>query len=362
MDLAIDVLIAEAKEHKASDIHLVCGSPVIFRIFSKLQAVTGNPITPEGMKTLIQSVCDETQLKRFEAQKDLDFGYVTPSGRVRINLHLQRGSPALAIRLINSRIPNLEDIQLPVALQKFCKLSRGLVLVTGPTGSGKSTTQASLIRRVSETRGVHIVTVEDPIEYEQPVYIPSTHTVIEQRELGTDTGTFASALKHVLRQDPDVILVGELRDYETISIALTAAETGHLVISTLHTLDAVQSIDRMIDVFPPNQQMQARVQLSMVLEGICSQRVLARKDGKGLLAATELMFATSGIRNLIRTAKAAEIYSMIEIGREHGMHTMDDSLEQMIKAGLVTFEECRPHVKRAERFAKYGNGEKIRAA
>jgi twitching motility protein PilT len=268
----------------------------------------------------------------FDQEKELDFSYSLDDGaRFRVNIYQQRGTLGAALRLIPNIDLDLGKLNLPPAVESLTRKNNGLVLVTGPTGSGKSTTLAAMINLINRERASHIVTIEDPIEY----YHKHQRSLISQREIGIDSHSFANALKHVLRQDPDVILIGEMRDLETIGIAITAAETGHLVFGTLHTQDAPTTIDRIIDVFPPYQQSQIRTQLSICLQGVISQRLLRKAAGRGRVPAVEIMVVTPGIRNLVREGKTHQIYSAIETGKEYGMITMDQALEGMVRAGEV---------------------------
>lgn len=330
-------LLNQVVEEKASDLHLVAGSPAILRINGELTTLSKGSLSPKETKELIYAMLTQDQIAVLEKNLELDLGYALDNrARFRVNVHFERGNPAAALRLIPTHIPTVKELGLPPIVEQFSREPRGLVLVTGPTGSGKSTTQACMIDIINTNMSKHIITVEDPIEYTHV----NKKSVIEQREVGFDTRTFNNALKHVLRQDPDVILIGEMRDLETIQTAITAAETGHLVISTLHTGDATQSIDRIIDVFPPHQQNQIRQQLSLTLVGILSQQLIPRKDKTGLALATEVLKVTSAIRNLIRKTQTHEIPSMIEIGKKFGMHSMDSSLKDLYSKGLITYEDA----------------------
>jgi twitching motility protein PilT len=333
----IKKLLMQVVEEKASDLHLIADSSPVLRINGMLNAISRSPLPPEEVQALIYSMLNEEQIKHFEKNKELDFGY--PLGnlaRFRVNVHIERGNPAAALRLIPSKIPSLVELGLPTIVEQFAMEPRGLVLVTGPTGSGKSTTQACMLDIINHKLAKHIITVEDPIEYTHH----NKKSLIEQREVGNDTLSFNNALKHVLRQDPDIILIGEMRDLETIQTAITAAETGHLVISTLHTGDSTQSIDRMIDVFPPHQQNQVRQQLSLTLVGVISQQLLTKKDKSGLVPAIEILRVTTAVRNLIRKAQTHEIPSMIEIGKQFGMQAMDSSLKQLYVNRLISLEDA----------------------
>ncbi len=331
-------LLKEVVERGASDLHLTVGKPPTFRIDGKLVFSEYPPLSPQDTEEMTRSLLDGERWQKFVEENELDFSTGIPQvGRFRVNLYRQRGSCGLAIRALSFRIPSMEELKLPVpVLQKLASLPRGLILVTGPTGSGKSTTLASMIDYINSTRSCHIITIEDPIEYLH------THkkSLINQREVGSDTPSFESALVHALRQDPDVILVGEMRNLETVSIALQAAETGHLVMATLHTNNAPQSVDRIVDIFPPHQQLQVRVQLASCIQGIISQQLLPRVDGKGRVVACEVMIANGAIRNLIREGKSYQIYSVMQTNRAQGMITMDQALFELYKRGLITWESA----------------------
>ncbi len=335
--------LQEVVRQGASDLHLTVGVPPMYRINGSLRSIkSAVPWTVEKIKSAISSLLTESQRATFESELELDFAYTISSGtRFRVNIYQQRGFFGGAFRIIPTELKQLKELGIPDSVASFAQLQRGLVLVTGPTGSGKSTTLAALVDLVNSTRSDHIVTIEDPIEFLH------THknSIVNQREVGADTHSFASALKHVLRQDPDVILIGELRDLETISIALTAAETGHLVFATLHTQDAPQTIDRIIDVFPPHQQGQVRTQLASTLQGVICQTLVARADGRGRAVATEVLVTTPAISNLIREGKTHQIISMMQSGRAVGMHTMDQHLADLVKAGTITSEDAFEKVK-----------------
>ena len=323
-------------EQKASDLHLAVGSPATYRIHGKLVPAGPDPLDPSLLQEMVYSVLGEDQRKRFEADKELDFSYsITGVSRYRGNALLQRGTMGAVFRAIPSHPPTLEAMGYPPILKEFCKKPRGLVLVTGPTGSGKSTTLAAMINYINEHEAVHVVTIEDPIEF----LYKNKQAIIRQRELGGDTHTFNDALKHVLRQDPDVILVGEMRDLETIALAVTAAETGHLVFATLHTTGAPATMDRIVDVSPPHQQQQIRTQLAGVLEGVISQTLVPTADGKGRACAMEIMVGTLAIRNLVREGKSHQIMSAIQAGGAMGMVALDASLKNLVVSGKITFEE-----------------------
>jgi len=330
----VDRILSIAAKRGASDVHIVVGLPPIFRIDGVLALMEGEPITPQNAKRLIFSVMDEKRRNKFLSEKELDFAYaLTDELRFRVNLFFERGNVGAAFRIIPKRIRSIEELELPLVLKELAKKDRGLVLVTGPTGSGKNTTLAAMLDFINTNYSKRIVTIENPIEYLHR----HKKSVITQREVGSDTDSFAEAIRRVLRQDPDVILIGEMRDLETISAAITAAETGHLVMSTLHTPDAPQSIDRIIDVFPPSQQHQIRMQLSVVLEGIIAQRLLPRVGG-GRIVATEVLVGTPAVRNLIREGKAEQLYSVIQTGARFGMHTMDQDLVRLYRSGRIDKE------------------------
>jgi twitching motility protein PilT len=331
IDLLVHVL-----ERGASDLHLTAGARPTIRMHGSLQPLEEHPIlTPPVIQRMLYAIITQKQREKFEENLELDFAYAVPGrARFRVNIYRQREALGAAFRLIPFEIKKLEDLGIPPAISNFAMLPRGFVLVTGPTGSGKSTTLASLLDLANRQRRDHIMTVEDPIEF---LHRHQT-SLVNQREVGEDTHSFQNALKHVLRQDPDIILVGEMRDLETISVALTAAETGHLVYATLHTQDAAQTIDRVIDVFPPHQQQQIRVQLAGAIQGIVCQTLCKTADGQGRVVATEVLVATPAIRNLIREGKTHQIYTAMQAGAKFGMHTMDQHLAELVKAGRITYE------------------------
>ena len=326
-------------EKNASDLHLIAGIPPSFRIDGDLSFLDKTPLSVNNLNNFLEEIVgDETKRKRFIEDRELDFAYeIKGKARFRVNVYWQKGSAAFAIRLIPAEIPRLEDLGLPGILKDFARKPNGLVLVTGPTGSGKSTTLAAIIDLINQERSLHVVTIEDPIEY---VYSPKK-CIISQREVGEDTNSFENALKHVLRQDPDVILIGEMRDLETMQAAITAAETGHLVFSTLHTTSASQTIDRIIDVFPPHQQSQVRSQLSITLQAVLTQKLLKRIDAKGRVPVTEVLVATAAVKNLIREGKSHQIYSSIELGSEYGMHTIEQSLNELLSKKMILWEDAK---------------------
>ncbi len=332
----LDELLNTLVERKGSDLHLTAGIPPTIRVNGDLTPLDEYPVmTADELQKMLYAIMTQKNREAFENELELDMSYSVPGlSRFRVNVFQQRDTLGAVLRAIPFEILPLETLGIPEQVSNFAYLPRGFVLVTGPTGSGKSTTLASLIDLVNRNRPSHIMTVEDPIEFLHS----HKRSVVNQREVGTDTHGFAAALKHVLRQDPDVILVGELRDLETIQIALTAAETGHLVFGTLHTQDAPQSIDRIIDVFPPHQQEQIRVMLAGALKGVVCQSLLKTADGKGRAASTEVMVATAAVRNLIREGKTHQIYSAIQAGAQHGMVAMDQSLASLVKSGRVTYD------------------------
>ncbi|MDX2024730.1 type IV pilus twitching motility protein PilT [Microcella sp.] len=341
---ALDDVIARG----ASDLHVAGDAPPMVRIDGELRPASNSTVWSRAEVTaILQSIMTPHQRENFLTEWELDLA-ISPRGgdRFRVNIYKDREAMAGAFRLIPTEIKSLKQLGVPNVVSKFATLPRGLVLVTGPTGSGKSTTLAALIDLVNKTRADHIVTIEDPIEFVHQ----NQRALVNQREVGSDTHSFADALKRVLRQDPDVILIGELRDLETISTALTAAETGHLVFATLHTQSAAQTIDRIIDVFPPHQQTQVRSQLALTLQGVVCQTLLPRASGQGRIIATEIMMATSAIANLIREGKTYQIPSALQAGREAGMHTMDQHLADLVNSHMVTYDAAQSKVQEAENF------------
>lgn len=342
-------ILKYAKEHRASDVHIKVGSPPIVRIDGKLELLEADIFKPEDTLLLVKEVVTDEQFDHLEEFGELDLSYSAKEiGRFRVNVYRQRNSYCLAMRMVNFVIPSLKQLSIPESVEELTKLKHGLVLVTGPTGSGKSTTLAAMIRRINEVRNEHIITLEDPIEY----LFKNNKSIIGQREVGMDTKNFANALRACLRQDPDIILVGEMRDLETIEIALTAAETGHLVLSTLHTIGAAKTIDRMIDAFPIHSKEQVRVQVASVLQGVVSQQLLPVKSGIGRVPACEVMIPNTAIRNLIREAKNHQIVNAIQTGKSKGMMTMDDSLNSLYKQGIITKEIAIEHAFDREEFIK----------
>jgi twitching motility protein PilT len=325
-------------EKGASDMHITTGSPPLLRIDGAIVPLKLQPLSPIETKQLCYSVLTEEQKIQFEKNKELDLSFGVKSlSRFRANIFMQRGAVSGAFRSIPFKILSFDELGLPPIVAELASKPRGLILVTGPTGSGKSTTLASIIDKINSETRQHIMTVEDPIEYLHP----HKRSIVNQREIGSDTGTFKQALKYVLRQDPDVVLVGEMRDLETIEAALTIAETGHLVFATLHTNSAIQSINRVIDVFPPHQQSQVRAQLSFVLEGVISQLLLPRAGAPGRCLAMEVMVPNAAIRNLIREDKVHQIYTQMQVGQQkHGMQTLNQSLYSLYARRMITLEEA----------------------
>lgn len=335
-DIDLNAALRQMVAMGASDLHLTSGSRPMVRVDGHLQALEQYPmLKPDALQRTLYSIVSQKQRDTFEEHLELDFAYaLIGEARFRVNLYQQRDSLGAAFRIIPSEIKTLESLGVPASVSSFASKPRGLVLVTGPTGSGKSTTLASIIDLVNRQRAAHIMTVEDPIEFLHR----HKKSLVNQREVGADTLSFGNALKHVLRQDPDVILIGEMRDIETISVALTAAETGHLVFGTLHTQDTAQTIDRVIDVFPAEQQAQVRTQLATAIQGVVCQALCKRSDGPGRAVATEVMVATPAIRNLIREGKTHQIYSMLQAGSKQGMHTMDQHLAELVRGGRISYE------------------------
>jgi twitching motility protein PilT len=326
----------------ASDLHLTVGAPPTIRLHGDLERLSDYPVmTPRALQGMIYAILPQKMRERLEQELELDMSYALPGrARFRVNVYFQRDSLGAAFRLIPYEIKTLDHLGLPSVVGDLARFPRGFVVVTGPTGSGKSTTLAGMVDIVNRERAAHIMTVEDPIEFLHK----HEQCIVNQREVGADTHSFSKALKHVLRQDPDVILVGEMRDLETIATAITAAETGHLVFATLHTQDAPQTIDRIIDVFPPHQQQQVRVQLATTLQGVVTQQLLQTADGRDRVVAVEVLICTPAVRNLIREGKVHQIYSIMQAGGRFGMQTMDQSLANLVKAGQITqqlaYERC----------------------
>ncbi|MCR4434239.1 MAG: type IV pilus twitching motility protein PilT [Clostridiales bacterium] len=335
--MTLDELLKHTVEKKASDLHLTVGVPPTIRRDGRLEKIGTERLLPADTERCVKEMLTGEQMEQLESRGELDLSFSLQGvGRFRVNVFRQRGTYSCAIRPVNLKIPRLEELGLPETVGDLARKTKGLILVTGPTGSGKSTTLAAMISQMNEERDCHILTLEDPIEYLHR----HNKSIVNQREIGNDSRSYAAALRAALREDPDVILVGEMRDIETISIAVTAAETGHLVLSTLHTVGAANTVDRVIDVFPPHQQQQIKVQLSMVLQGVISQQLLTRRDRPGRVAAVEIMVVTAAIRNLIREGKTHQINSLIQTGGKYGMQTMDGSLANLYKRGVISHEDA----------------------
>ena len=346
-DVHIDDLLRLIVERGASDLHIAVGVPPVLRIDGQLVPTNFEKLTPQDTQRLIYDILTDEQIQKFEATLELDFSYsVHKVSRYRVNVFRDKGTVACAFRVIAQRIPTIRELGLPAILEELTRRPRGLILVTGPTGSGKSTTLAAMVNQINSERSVHIITVEDPIEYLHN----HKYSVINQRELGADTKSFANALKSSLREDPDVIMVGEMRDLETISTAITCAETGHLVFATLHTNNAPQTVDRMVDVFPPEQQEQIRFMLSNNLEAVFCQQLIPRAGTPGRVCGMEIMLATPAIRNLIRESKAHQLTSVIQTSANVGMQTMDQSLRDLYQKGLVGYDEALSRAMNPEEF------------
>ena len=351
----IDQFLKVLVEHGGSDLHLSTGSPPVIRVHGHMQRLKFRELSPKDMETLVFEAMEEEWRTRFLENRDFDFAYeVEGLARFRVNVFWQRKGLAAVMRTIPANILTADDLGLPEAVRRFCKLSKGLVLVTGPTGSGKSTTLAAMVDIINETRADHVLTIEDPIEFTHR----NKKCLVNQREIGTNTKSFANALRAALREDPDVILVGEMRDKETIELGITAAETGHLVLATLHTGSAPKTVDRMIDVFPADQQDQIRAMLSESLKGVISQVLLRRKDGKGRCAALEIMVGTPAISNLIREGKTHQIPSIIQTGRKDGMQLLDQHILEYFMSGEIDAEEAYMRANNKTAFRQYLKDEK----
>ena len=330
-------ILRTAHEHDASDIHLVPDHPPMMRVNTVMTPMDYPILTAESVESTLAQMTNEGQRDRFEQQQDLDFSYEVPNvNRYRVNAHRQRGTVAMAMRAIKEEVPQLEQLNLPEIISRLTYLPRGLVLVTGDTGSGKSTTLASMIQSMNERYRKHIITLEDPIEYS----LMSSKCLIEQREHGHDMVSFASGLKHALRQDPDIILVGEMRDLETTALAISAAETGHLVLSTLHTVNASQTVERIIDMYPASQQNQIRSMLGNTLQAVVSQTLFSRIDQPGMVPAVEVMLCTPAVRNIIREARTFEIPNVIDTNRQLGMVSLDNAIAELYFNGLISREDA----------------------
>jgi len=353
--IQIEPLLQGMLERTASDLHLKVGRPPVLRIHGRLVPQQDWPVPDEqDMEALLDQLADERQKAAFAREWELDFAYEMEGvARFRVNVARQRGSVYITLRALPWRVPTLAELGLPQVCARLALRPQGLVLVTGPTGCGKSTTLAAMIEHVNRTTARRVITVEDPIEY----VFEEKLSVITQREVGTDTRSFAAGLKYALRQDPDVIMVGEMRDLETIAATLTAAETGHLVLATLHTPSAPEAVDRIVDVFPSHQQAQVRTQLGMTLAGVIAQRLIPRADGSGRVAACEVLIGTPAVRNLIREAKTPQMVTAMQTGREHGMQTLNQALRDLYRGQLITLEEAYAHTTDAEDLRRLMGGE-----
>lgn len=351
MTYDINEILMKAVGEKCSDIHITIGVPPMGRVDGSLIPLSGyERLSVEETKLLALSLTNDENARKLEQNGEVDFSYsIAGVGRFRVNIFKQRGSFSIVLRALASKIPSLEELGLPPVLKELALKPRGLILVTGPTGSGKSTTLASMIDYINNNRRGHILTLEDPIEYLHR----HNRCVVNQREIGGDTRSFSSALRAALREDPDVILVGEMRDLETVSIAVSAAETGHLVLSTLHTVNAAQTVDRIIDMFPSNQQQQIKVQLSAVLQGVISQQLLRRMGSNGRVAALEILLFTDAIRNVIREGKTHQIPSMMQTALSQGMLTMDYSLGDLVKSKTITLQDAHLHCSDLDMLRRY---------
>lgn len=330
--VTVEELLRTAKEAGASDVHITVGIPPKMRVNGKLVTMNYPRMAPADTLQAVLEIMNETQREKFEERGEYDMSFSIPElGRFRVNAFKQRGTVALALRLVGTRVPDVKELGIPESVVDLYTRKRGLILVTGPTGSGKSTTLAALIDTINKNREAHVITLEDPIEYLHR----HDKSMVNQREIGLDTESYANALRAALREDPDVILVGEMRDFETISVAITAAETGHLVLSTLHTLGAASTVDRIIDVFPPHQQQQIRVQFANVLEAVISQQLIPRADGQGRVAAFEVLHANYAVRNMIRESKSHQLISVMQTNRKQGMITMDEAILQLYTDGVI---------------------------
>lgn len=331
--ISVEEVLTKAKQAGASDVHITVGVPPKMRVNGNLITMDYPKMLPADTLQAVMDIMTEQQREKFEEKGEYDMSFsIRNVGRYRVNAYKQRGSVAIALRLVDTEIPSPESLGVPESVIDLSQRKRGLVLVTGPTGSGKSTTLAAIIDKINNTRDAHIITLEDPIEYLHS----HKYSMVNQREIGLDTLSYANALRAALREDPDVILVGEMRDFDTISVAITAAETGHLVLSTLHTIGAASTVDRVIDVFPPHQQQQIRVQLSNVLEAVISQQLIPTADGRSRVAAFEVMHANHAVRNLIREGKSHQLVSVMQTNRKLGMITMDEAIQQLYMEGRIS--------------------------
>lgn len=347
MSMTMADLLREAVERKASDLHITVGVPPVFRVYGRLVHAAQTSLRPDDTNQLYREITDADQQKRFEDKGELDFSFIVRGlSRFRVNAFRQRGSIAIVCRMIPEHVPTLDELQFPEVVKQLARKPRGLVLVTGPTGSGKSTTLAAMVNQINSERDGHIITVEDPIEFLHQ----HDRSIVNQREIHADSHSFAAALRAALREDPDVIMVGEMRDIETIATAITAAETGHLIFATLHTNDSAQTIDRIIDAFPPHQQQQIRMQLSLNLQGIISQQLIPRANGEGRVVALEILLATPAVRNLIREGKTHQITSILQTNAKQGMRSMDFSLKDLYTRGLISYDDAVSHSVDSDQF------------
>ncbi len=338
----IDHLLGEAQDRGASDLHITVGRPPILRIDGALVHIDQAAVRREESEKMARQLLSEEKKKEFDNNGEVDTSYVIPDqGLFRVNCFRQRGVVGIAVRMLSNNVYSIEELELPPVVAKLALRKNGLILVTGPTGSGKTTTLATMVNLINNEKELHIVTLEDPIEY----FHKHKKSIVSQREIGRDSTSFPSALRAALRQDPDVIMVGEMRDLETIAIAITAAETGHLVLATLHTIDAAQTVERMVDVFPSNQQRQIRTQLANSLAGVISQRLIRRKNGKGRIAVVESLLCTPAVRNLIREGKIHQITSLIQTGSKFGMQTMDKHIQELFEQGIISREVVLEYAK-----------------
>ena len=342
-------LFREAVAHQASDLHLCVGAPPVLRIDGQLRGLNAPPLTAEEVADMVMGVLNDSQKEKFEADWELDFSLdVRDAGRFRANMHRQRGCIEAAFRVIHEQTRSLRQLGLPQVAEDLCRKENGMILITGPTGAGKTTTMAAMLDAINAARSCMIVTIEDPIEFVHR----NKRSIVKQREILSDTKSFAVALRHTLRQDPDVIAVGEMRDLETIGTALTAAETGHLVLATLHTPDTIQTIDRIIDVFPPHQQQQVRIQLASCLQAIIAQQLIPVPGGKGRVVANEILLVTPAVRSTIRQAKSEQIMTILQTSYEMGMITMDKSLKNLYQQGMIAYDDALAKCKFPEHFDK----------
>ncbi len=345
----IDAVLNKALALQASDLHLAAELPPVVRIYGELKSLGSTAYSREDLRQIIYSILNERQRSKFEKELELDCSYALPDGnRFRVNIHRQQGNIEAAFRVIPKKIPGIEDLRLPVIVKELSLKKNGFIIVTGPAGSGKSTTLAAMLELINQTSGEVIVSLEDPIEF---IFTPKK-SIVKQREIGIDTVSFNTALKHILRQDPDIIFIGEMRDLESMATAISAAETGHLVVTTLHTSYTIQAINRIIDMFPGNQQAQVRLQLSECLRGVVGQLLFSRKDGQGLVVATEILMVTPAVSSLIRQGQTPQIYTLLQTGSQYGMRTMDMSLSELYRNGLVEYDALIPFAKDPTLFKK----------